>query len=76
MKTGTANLPLHGGSAPPWLFKRMRLLAGEIVEALVYEHGQEGSSAEYQIPIGFKPSHVFWDLTGTLREQLRSPLVP
>ena len=41
MKTGTANLPLHGGSAPPWLFKRMRLLAGEIVEALVYEHGQE-----------------------------------
>jgi hypothetical protein len=41
MKTGTANLPLHGGSAPPWLFKRMRLLAGEVVEALVYEHGQE-----------------------------------
>jgi hypothetical protein len=41
MKTGTGNLPLHGGSAPPWLFKRMRLLAGEIVEALVYEHGQE-----------------------------------
>jgi hypothetical protein len=41
MKTGTANLPLHGGSAPPWLFKRMRLLAGEIVEALVYEYGSE-----------------------------------
>ena len=41
MKTGTANLPLHGGSAPSWLFKRMRLLAGEMVEALVYEHGQE-----------------------------------
>lgn len=41
MKTGTANLPLHGGTAPPWLFKRMRLLAGEIVDALVYEHGSE-----------------------------------
>ena len=41
MKTGTAYLPLHGGSAPPWLFKRMRLLAGEIVEALVYERGSE-----------------------------------
>lgn len=40
MKTGTANLPLHGGSAPPWLFKRMHVLAGEIVEVLVYEHGQ------------------------------------
>ncbi len=41
MNTGTASLPLHGVSAPPWLFKRMRLLAGEIVEALVYEHGQQ-----------------------------------
>lgn len=40
MRTGTANLPLHTGSAPPWLFKRMCLLAGEIVESLVYEHGQ------------------------------------
>ena len=29
MKTGTANLPLHGGSAPPWLFKRMCLLSGQ-----------------------------------------------
>jgi len=41
MRTGTTNLPLHSGSAPPWLFKRMCLLAGEIVQALVYEHGQE-----------------------------------
>lgn len=41
MKTGTANLPLHDGSAPPWLFKRMYLLAGEIVVVLIYENGQE-----------------------------------
>ncbi len=41
MKTGVANLPLHGGRAPPWLFKRMRLLAGAVVEALVYEYGQD-----------------------------------
>ena len=41
MNTGTANLPLHGGSAPPWLFKRMCLLAGEIVETLICEHGHE-----------------------------------
>jgi hypothetical protein len=41
MKTGTANLPLHTGSAPPWLFKRMVRLAGEVVDALVYEHGPE-----------------------------------
>ncbi len=41
MRTGVANLPLHGGSAPPWLFRRMCLLAGEVVEALVNEHGAE-----------------------------------
>jgi hypothetical protein len=41
MKTGTANLPLHTGSAPPWLFKRMVSLAGEVVEALVCEHGPD-----------------------------------
>lgn len=41
MKTGVASLPLHGGSAPPWLFKRMVGLAGEIVDALVCEHGEE-----------------------------------
>ncbi len=41
MKTGTANLPLHTGSAPPWIFKRMVRLSGEITEALVDEHGQD-----------------------------------
>lgn len=41
MKTGVANLPLHGGKAPTWLFKRMKLLAGAIVEALIYEYGQD-----------------------------------
>jgi len=39
MRTGVANLPLHGGRAPPWLFKRMVGLAGAVVEAVVYEHG-------------------------------------
>lgn len=41
MRTGVADLPLHTGSAPPWLFKRMCRLAGEVVEALVYEYGPE-----------------------------------
>lgn len=41
MKTGATDLPLHTGSAPPWLFRRMCRLAGEVVEALVYEYGPE-----------------------------------
>lgn len=38
-KIGTAHLPLHGGRAPWWLFKRMVKLSGNITEALVYEYG-------------------------------------
>ncbi|HEX54823.1 MAG: DUF763 domain-containing protein [Candidatus Altiarchaeales archaeon] len=39
-KTGTANLPLHYGRTPRWLFNRMVSLASEITEILVYEYGQ------------------------------------
>ena len=39
MRTGIANLPLHGGKAPRWLFERMTRLAREIVCHLVAEHG-------------------------------------
>jgi len=41
MKTGVVSLPLHIGSAPPWLFKRMVRMAGDVAEALVYEHGEK-----------------------------------
>ena len=41
MRTGLANLPLHGGSCPKWLFPRMRKLAGEITEAIVLEFGSD-----------------------------------
>jgi hypothetical protein len=39
MRTGRADLPLHTGKAPRWLFQRMRRLAGEIVAVMVEEHG-------------------------------------
>jgi len=41
MRTGTADLPLHYGHCPPWLFKRMKLLAGAIAEAIVLEYGHD-----------------------------------
>jgi len=41
MKTGVANLPLHYGKAPPWLFKRMVELSRGIVEVLIYEYGYD-----------------------------------
>ena len=40
-RTGISDLPLHGGKAPPWLFKRMVKLAGGVTEAIVLEYGQD-----------------------------------
>lgn len=39
MKTGIANLPLHYGSTPPWLFEKMTKLAREISLVIILESG-------------------------------------
>ncbi|MBA7605290.1 hypothetical protein ES703_12420 [subsurface metagenome] len=38
-RTGIANLPLHYGKVPPWLFDRMVKLAREIIIAIVADFG-------------------------------------
>ncbi|OAG27862.1 DUF763 domain-containing protein [Thermodesulfatator autotrophicus] len=40
-RTGLAELPLHGGHAPRWLFSRMVRLSRALVEVIVYEFGAE-----------------------------------
>lgn len=40
-KTGTADLPLHGGKAPRWLFNRMVSLSSAITDAITHEYGQK-----------------------------------
>jgi uncharacterized protein len=39
-RSGSANLPLHGGRVPPWLSARMASLGRVIVEAIVLEYGR------------------------------------
>ena len=51
-RTGIANLPLHYGKAPPWLFDRMVKLAREITIAIVAEFGPEEMLRRL--------SHPFW----------------
>lgn len=41
MKTGIANLPLHYGKAPRWLFDRMVRLSGSISKIIILEYGQD-----------------------------------
>jgi len=39
-RTGSADLPLHGGRVPDWLASRMARLGRVVVEALVLEYGR------------------------------------
>ncbi|MDK2383239.1 MAG: DUF763 domain-containing protein, partial [Candidatus Korarchaeota archaeon] len=41
-RTGEAHLPLHGGKAPAWLFRRMKELAKPILSSVVSEYGKRG----------------------------------
>ncbi len=52
MKTGIANLPLHYGKTPPWLFQQMVRLAREIMIFMVSEFGVDDFLRRL--------SHPFW----------------
>ncbi|HXF74059.1 MAG TPA: DUF763 domain-containing protein [Actinomycetota bacterium] len=54
MRTGTADLPLHGGRAPRWLFERMTLLAREVSLAIVSEEGPVGLLRRISDPFWFQ----------------------
>ena len=54
MRTGRADLPLHSGRAPRWLFSRMTQLAKQIVELVVLEHGVDGVFERISDPYWFQ----------------------
>ena len=54
MRTGTADLPLHGGRAPRWLFQRMVALAREMSLAVVAEEGPHGLLRRLADPYWFQ----------------------
>ena len=81
-KTGTANLPLHSGKAPQWLFKRMISLSRTIIELMVIELGREEVLRRLSDPYWFQSlgcilgfdwhsSGVTTTVTGAIKEALR-----
>jgi uncharacterized protein len=40
-RTGSADLPLHGGRVPPWLSQRMARLGRVMIEAIVHHYGRD-----------------------------------
>jgi hypothetical protein len=81
-RTGIANLPLHYGKVPPWLFERMTRLAREITIAIVADFGPEEMLRRLSHPYWFQAfgcilgydwhsSGVTTTLCGALKEGIR-----
>jgi hypothetical protein len=81
-RTGVANLPLHYGKVPPWLFGRMSQLAREITIATVAEFGTGEMLRRLSDPYWFQAfgcvlgydwhsSGVTTTVCGALKEGLR-----
>ena len=54
IKSGIANLPLHGGHCPRWLFPRMCRLSGVISELIIDEYGTENFLKRVSDPYFFQ----------------------
>lgn len=53
-RRGVANLPLHGGHAPKWLFNRMVKLTRAITEVLLYEYNSNEFLSRISDPYWFQ----------------------
>ncbi len=80
-RTGSADLPLHGGKAPRWLFERMKKLTGALSEVIIREYSQDELLSRLSDPYWFQSfgcivgfdwhsSGLTTTLTGALKESL------
>jgi len=53
-RTGVANLPLHGGKAPKWLFNRMVKLSRGIIDVIILEYGEDEFLKRISDPFWFQ----------------------
>jgi len=54
MRSGIAELPLHWGSAPRWLFERMRKLSRAMTEIIIGEYGTDEFLQRISDPVWFQ----------------------
>lgn len=85
MRVGVAELPLHTGKVPRWLFFRMKKLAGQIAKIIVLEYGTKELLERLSDPFWFQAFSCVlgfdWHSSGTttvtigaLREALKPEL--
>jgi len=53
-RSGTADLPLHGGRVPRWLAERMTKLGSAITETIVYNYGASAFLSRLSDPFWFQ----------------------
>jgi uncharacterized protein len=53
-RSGSADLPLHNGSVPKWLYERMASLGFAITEAIITEYGKEEFLRRMSDPFWFQ----------------------
>jgi hypothetical protein len=53
-RSGTADLPLHNGSVPKWLYERMAKLGFAITEAIITEYGSREFLSRMSDPFWFQ----------------------
>src|ERR1700726_4621711 len=53
-RTGSADLPLHGGRVPPWLASRMSSLGAIITQAIVHHYGRDEFLRRLSQPFWFQ----------------------
>ena len=53
-RSGTADLPLHGGRVPQWLAERMTKLGTAITEAIIYHYGSSAFLSRLSDPFWFQ----------------------
>ncbi|MGE5305572.1 MAG: DUF763 domain-containing protein [Alphaproteobacteria bacterium] len=81
-QTGIAQLPLHGGKAPAWLFQRMMRLGREIIRLIIEDYGPREVLTRVSDPYWFQSlgcvlgfdwhsSGVTTTVCGALKEGLR-----
>lgn len=68
-RSGQADLPLHYGRVPPWLYERMSRLGRAIVEAVVEEYGTSAIVSRLSDPYWFQSLGALmgmdWHSSGT-----------
>ncbi len=85
MKTGVADLPLHYGSCPKWLFPRMKKLGRAVSEVVILEYGKDEFLRRISDPFWFQAlgcilgfdwhsSGLTTTVTGALKEGLGNDL--